>query len=70
MGMTNNKPVIWITEKGTVWFPSVILLCHAVGLGRSTVFRALVGDGKLPTTPPTYVDYSVEDYDVEDMSEA
>ena len=66
MGITNNKSVIWITEAGTYWYPSVVLLSRAVGLDRSTVFRALAGDGKMPTSPPSYVDYALENYDVED----
>lgn len=64
--MTNNKSVILITESGTYWYPSVISLSKAVGMDRSTVFRALAGDGKMPTSPPSYVDYALEKYDVED----
>ena len=64
--MTNNKSVVLITERGTYWYPSVILLSKAVGMDRSTVFRALARDGKIPTSPPCYVDYAMEDYDVED----
>lgn len=69
MGLTNNKSVIWITERGTYWYPSVILLSKAAGMNRSTVFRALARDGKIPTSPPSYVDYATEDYDVEDEAE-
>ena len=69
VGMTNNKSVIWITESGTYWYPSVILLSKAVGMDRSTVFRALAKDGKIPTSPPSYVDYAAKNYDVEDEAE-
>ena len=50
-----------------MWYPSVALLCEKRKLCRSTVFKALAGDGKLPTIPPSYVDYACEHYDVEDI---
>ena len=69
MGYTNNKPIIWITEKGTKWYPSVILFCKTEKMRRTSVFEALHGDGRLSTNPPTYVDYATEDYDVENEEE-
>jgi hypothetical protein len=62
-----GQAVILVTEGTTMWYPSVALLCEKKKLCRSTVFKALAGDGKLPTIPPSYVDYACEHYDVEDI---
>lgn len=69
----NPKPVIVIEEFRTLWFPSANKAREYLHVGRSVLFAALNGDGKVGTRD-VYVDYACctrlideEDYYEEEM---